>query len=136
MWRLLQLCISKLLQINAVACECGGSFSCYGVSMINMTTSNFYLTCSGLYSCADVSNIGHYSSQLVTFGYFGCVGELSCSGSTFTNVTSLVNFLCDGDRACLNSNITLNGATVSVQGYLGAANSTIKIAQRYNNLAF
>ena len=35
---------------------------------------------------------------------------------------------CNGDRSCSNSNVELNGGAVYVNGYLGAANSVLKIS--------
>ena len=125
---------SKLMERYSI--DCSGSFSCYGISIINMTEKNFALTCQGLYSCANVSNIGHYPQEWVYNGYFDCNGELSCFGSTFTNVTNSMTLLCAGDRSCANSNVTLNGGIIGVFGYLGAANSTIKIGDSSSKVEF
>ena len=129
---------SKLVETSSV--KCSGSFSCYGVSMINMTTpntnssNNFYLTCSGLYSCANVSSIGHYSPQFTSLGVVKCDGELSCFASSLTLTSSSLS--CSGDRSCLNCNATLNSVTVEAVGYLSTANSVFKISQGETSVKF
>ena len=127
---------SKVMKISDFV-ECSGSFSCYGVSMMN-TSRNFHLTCGGLYSCANVSSIGDYSlsSLSESSGSHECNGELSCFGSTFTNVTTSMMLICRADRSCLSSNVTVNGGSFYATGYLGAANSTIKIGDSASLVAF
>ena len=122
---------STLIETNNA--KCSGSFSCYGVSRINMTTNSFDLTCSGLYSCANVDSIGHYSEE--SSGSFNCDGELSCFGSIFESLKGST-LSCNGDRSCLNSNVTLNQSAVTAYGYLSAANSTFKIGDSKSDISF
>ena len=86
--------------------SCGGSFSCYGISVMNYIyqVENWVsLICGGLYSCADVGTISCLPSNIGINMIIDCSGELSCFGTTFADIE---NQTCGGDRSCFNSKIT------------------------------
>ena len=99
------------------ASYCGGSFSCYGatlITQIDITSFYGYLYCGGLFSCA-------YVDEILPQGGLACEGEKSCVGSTV--VTANLVF-CNGDHSCINATINSTNANgILVRGHLGAQNA-------------
>lgn len=93
---------------------CRGAYSCYKAPQIVVSAG--YFGCTGLLSCAR-------SNYLYSPGYVMCIGEKSCAYSTIYH-TSSAETQCDGVRSCKGSTI-YESSSVEFRGLFSGENAVV-----------
>ena len=107
--------------------RCYGAFSCTNVSLIETSSDSLGVVCGGAYSC--------YKSLTIRNSNYGtrieCLGLYSCSDVNYIYGTGPI--YCNGENACINSNIYKYNHNLFCWGFRSCKNAYI---QSSHNLQF